>query len=103
MASSSAATAVSISASGSPQTLLKRKRPMRLDIPVATMSFRCPATPSAVARDVVTEESEEYGYSVFCKRGRRETMEDRYSAIVDVHGDKMQVLQNQTVSYTILI
>lgn len=30
------------------------------------------------------------GYSVYCKRGRREVMEDRYSAVVNLQGDPKQ-------------
>lgn len=63
--------------------VLKRKRPTRLDIPVSSLGFGVPATPSKVARDVVEEEGD--GYSVYCKRGRREYMEDRYTA-----GDKLR-------------
>jgi protein phosphatase 1L len=83
----------SISASGSsttsPSTILKRKRPARLAIPVAT-SFVAPGTPSVAAREVVEEEGD--GYSVYCKRGRREAMEDRYSAVLNVQGDSKQVI-----------
>lgn len=59
---------------------------------MAALSFGVPATPSAAARDVVEEEREVYGYSVYCKRGRREAMEDRYSASVAIHGDSKQAL-----------
>ena len=33
-------------------------------------------------------------YSVYCKRGRREAMEDRFSAITNLHGDRKQVILN---------
>ncbi|KAJ7964216.1 Protein phosphatase 2C [Quillaja saponaria] len=69
-------------------TVLKRKRPMKLDIPVASLNFGVPATPLPSERDVV--EVEEDGFSVFCKRGRREYMEDRYSAFVDLQGEHKQ-------------
>ncbi|XWS74361.1 hypothetical protein CRYUN_Cryun02cG0208700 [Craigia yunnanensis] len=74
---------------GSVSTILKRKRPARLDIPVATttMCFGVPATPCEVRREV---EMEGDGYFVFCKRGRRETMEDRFSASVKLQGDSKQ-------------
>ncbi|XP_048136006.1 probable protein phosphatase 2C 25 isoform X2 [Rhodamnia argentea] len=87
--SSSTSNPVSISGSGASPTILKRKRPARLDIPVAALSFGVPATP---ATDTLAEEREEYGYSVYCKRGRREAMEDRYSASVAIHGDSKQAL-----------
>ncbi|KAL3824836.1 hypothetical protein ACJIZ3_020865 [Penstemon smallii] len=59
--------------------VLKRKRPPRLDIPVIFMAEKEPS-------EMVTEEAVEFdgdGYSVCCKRGRRDQMEDRYSASVD--------------------
>ncbi|OIW16502.1 hypothetical protein TanjilG_32172 [Lupinus angustifolius] len=65
--------------------VLKRKRPARLDIPVSSLTFGVPATPSAVARDVVEAEGD--GFSVYCKRGRREYMEDRYSAADNLRGE----------------
>lgn len=65
--------------------VLKRKRPTRLDIPVSSLGFGVPATPSAVARDVVEAEGD--GYSVYCKRGRREYMEDRYTAGDNLRGE----------------
>ncbi|XP_022754390.1 probable protein phosphatase 2C 25 [Durio zibethinus] len=74
---------------GSVSTILKRKRPARLDIPVGTMAmyFGVPATPCDVRREV---EREGDGYSVYCKRGRREAMEDRFSASVKLQGDSKQ-------------
>ncbi|KAE8688521.1 putative protein phosphatase 2C 25 [Hibiscus syriacus] len=77
----------SVPSSSSVSTILKRKRPARLDIPVATTSFGVPATPCEVARDL---EREGDGYSVYCKRGRREAMEDRFSASVELQGDSKQ-------------
>ncbi|KAE8687288.1 putative protein phosphatase 2C 25 [Hibiscus syriacus] len=74
---------------GSVSTILKRKRPARLDIPVATTAvcFGVPATPCEVLREL---EREGDGYSVYCKRGRREAMEDRFSASVELQGDSKQ-------------
>ncbi|ESW14185.1 hypothetical protein PHAVU_008G259800 [Phaseolus vulgaris] len=77
----SASSASSTSPNG---TILKRKRPARLDIPVSSLTFGVPPTPSAAARDVV--ESEEDGFGVYCKRGRREYMEDRYTAGDNLRG-----------------
>lgn len=70
-------------------TVLKRKRPARIDIPVMSLSFGVD-TPKALERvvDVVEVEGDEY--ALYCKRGRRGLMEDRYSAVVDVHGDSRQ-------------
>ncbi|XP_071720014.1 probable protein phosphatase 2C 25 [Rutidosis leptorrhynchoides] len=70
-------------------TLLKRKRPTRLDIPVASLSLCVDrSTPAPVTaedrwKEVVVEGD---GYSVFCKRGKREAMEDRFVANVDFNG-----------------
>ncbi|KAK8551007.1 hypothetical protein V6N13_119502 [Hibiscus sabdariffa] len=74
---------------GSVSTILKRKRPTRLDIPVATTALRfgVPTTPCEVGREV---EREGYGYSVYCKRGRRDAMEDRFAASVKLQGDSKQ-------------
>uniref|UniRef100_A0A2P2IKL0 protein-serine/threonine phosphatase n=1 Tax=Rhizophora mucronata TaxID=61149 RepID=A0A2P2IKL0_RHIMU len=65
-------------------SVLKRKRPARLDIPVATLGFGGPAT---LAVEEVEMEREGVGYSVFCKRGKREAMEDRFAADVDFQGN----------------
>ncbi|RAL54916.1 hypothetical protein DM860_013612 [Cuscuta australis] len=68
--------------------VLKRKRPARIDIPVAPFDFeQSLRTPRSEDRlDEVEVEGE--GYSVYCKRGKRGAMEDRYSAIVDQQGSK---------------
>jgi len=71
--------------------VLKKKRPAKLDIPVASLIVDLPpALPSpSAAKDVV--EVEEVGFSVYCKRGSRKHMEDRYSASLDLHGQSKQV------------
>ncbi|CAL0315620.1 unnamed protein product [Lupinus luteus] len=75
-----------IASSTSPNgPVLKRKRPARLDIPATSLSLEVPATSCAVARDVVEDEGD--GFSVYCKRGRREYMEDRYSATHNLLGE----------------
>ncbi|CAI9107000.1 OLC1v1006264C1 [Oldenlandia corymbosa var. corymbosa] len=72
----------------------KRKRPARLDIPIVSMGFaNIPATPSAAAgprKDWDVVEVEGDGYGVYCKKGRREAMEDRFSAVVNLQGDSKQ-------------
>ncbi|KAL5748112.1 hypothetical protein ACOSQ2_025409 [Xanthoceras sorbifolium] len=75
---------------GSPQTILKRKRPAKLDIPVAAMSFPGVAVTPREARREELEEERDGFYSVYCKRGRREAIEDRFSAVVNFHGDPKQ-------------
>lgn len=37
-------------------------------------------------------EREGHGYSVYCKRGRRAAIEDRFSAVVGLEGDPKQVI-----------
>ncbi|KAJ8749718.1 hypothetical protein K2173_012269 [Erythroxylum novogranatense] len=69
-------------------TVLKRKRPARLDIPVAAVGFDGLSTPTVAEK--LEMESEGFGYSVYCKRGRRETMEDRFSVAVDLENDSKQ-------------
>lgn len=76
---------LSQSASG---TVLKRKRPTRLDIPVTAFGFRDPMTPAVEKAEMERDGSV---YSVCCKRGRREAMEDRFSAVLDLQGDTKQV------------
>ncbi|PHU16212.1 putative protein phosphatase 2C 25 [Capsicum chinense] len=72
----------------STSTVLKRKRPTRLDLPVVSMSFgNFPVTPAGGV-DLVEVEGE--GYSVCCKRGRKGAMEDRHSAMVNLQGDSKQ-------------
>ncbi|XP_043697965.1 probable protein phosphatase 2C 25 [Telopea speciosissima] len=73
----------------SPPTLLKRKRPAKIDIPISALSFAGTTTPASaeVLREV---EFERDGVSVYCKKGRREAMEDRYSAVFDLQGDPKQ-------------
>ncbi|KAJ7963953.1 Protein phosphatase 2C family protein [Quillaja saponaria] len=69
-------------------TVLKRKRPGRIDIPVSSVSFNFDTPKDEEKEDVVEVEGE--GYSVYCKRGRRGPIQDRYSAVVDLHGDSRQ-------------
>ncbi|XLU65736.1 hypothetical protein S245_024945, partial [Arachis hypogaea] len=68
-------------------TVLKRKRPARLDIPVSSLAFGILPTPSAAApRDVVEEERD--AFSIYCKKGRREHMKDRYSTAITYADNK---------------
>lgn len=69
-------------------TSVKRKRPARLDIPVQTWSIAV-ETPRGEERVEVVEVDGD-GYSVYCKRGRRGPMEDRFCAVVDGEGDDKQ-------------
>jgi len=68
--------------------LLKRKRPSRIDIPIASLVIETPA----VVDRLNEVEFEGEGYYVYCKRGKRGAMEDRYSAMVGLQGDSKQVL-----------
>lgn len=70
---------------------LRRKRPAKLDIPIQ-MGFgsSAPATLVPVQEAPLEEEKRDGFYSVCCKRGRRPVMEDRFSAVLDIHGDPKQ-------------
>ncbi|GAV64915.1 PP2C domain-containing protein [Cephalotus follicularis] len=75
-------------------SVLKRKRPTRINIPVVmpvNFGFATPRVEEEEER-VDELEMEGDGYSVYCKRGRRGLMEDRYSAIVGLQGDDRQAL-----------
>ncbi|KAJ4764204.1 Protein phosphatase 2C family protein [Rhynchospora pubera] len=65
-------------------SLLKRKRPDRIDIPLPDMAFV-----DLLGSDGSKElEEEREGFAVYCKRGKkRSEMEDRYVAKSDLCGD----------------
>ncbi|PKA67097.1 putative protein phosphatase 2C 25 [Apostasia shenzhenica] len=66
-------------------SVLKRKRPARLEIP-ASGSLALQANP--VLDDRVEVEADCARYSVYCKRGRKGLeMEDRHSVALDILGD----------------
>ncbi|KAJ8769444.1 hypothetical protein K2173_002934 [Erythroxylum novogranatense] len=73
-------------------TLLKRKRPARIHIPVTSASGFGLETSRGDEQKVEVVEVEDDGYSVYCKRGRRGPLEDRYSASVDVEGNSKLAL-----------
>ncbi|CAK9172108.1 unnamed protein product [Ilex paraguariensis] len=79
-----------ICSTSTPVTLLKRKRPANINIPMAPLSFdHMVGTPRDL--DKLNEvEFEGEGYSVYCKRGKKGAMEDRYSAVVGLQGDSKQ-------------
>lgn len=67
------------------ETVLKRKRPPMLDLtssPAVVSWCNTTANTPEKAAEVVEAEKDGY-YSVYCKRGRRGPMEDRYFAAVD--------------------
>ncbi|KAL3613120.1 hypothetical protein CASFOL_038369 [Castilleja foliolosa] len=70
--------------SESSAVVLKRKRPLRLDIPVLFLA-ETEEKQSAAAAEVVEVDGD--GYSICCKRGKREEMEDRYSVVLGIQGD----------------
>ncbi|XAR65954.1 Phosphoprotein phosphatase [Bertholletia excelsa] len=88
LACTSSPLSATTSLSASP-ALLKRKRPPRINIPIAPLSFSAVETPAAGDR-LNEVEFEGEGYSVYCKRGKRGAMEDRYSANVNLQGDSKQ-------------
>ncbi|CAH8313117.1 unnamed protein product [Eruca vesicaria subsp. sativa] len=65
--------------------VLKRKRPPMLDLklPPAVASWSTTTVKTPEKGDEVVEEEQDGVYSVYCKRGRRGPMEDRYYAAVD--------------------
>ncbi|KAL5710140.1 protein-serine/threonine phosphatase [Ranunculus cassubicifolius] len=69
--------------------ILKRKRPMRIDIPVSSLTFATTDL-STVAMEESQIEIEREGFSVYCKKGRRAAMEDRFSAVDNLQGDANQ-------------
>ncbi|KAJ0979370.1 hypothetical protein J5N97_014844 [Dioscorea zingiberensis] len=75
----------SLADSGGKVSVLKRKRPARIDIPMGDgLCFDEPK--KSDGRKEVEMDGERY--SVFCKRGRKRIeMEDRYRADVDLLGD----------------
>ncbi|XP_057786855.1 probable protein phosphatase 2C 25 [Salvia miltiorrhiza] len=75
-----------LSGGGDSSAILKRKRPPRLDIPVFSVEEKKAA--EGAEEEAVEVEGE--GYTVCCKRGRRDAMEDRYSAVVGIQGDSNQ-------------
>ncbi|XP_048231958.1 probable protein phosphatase 2C 25 isoform X2 [Ricinus communis] len=72
--------------------VLKRKRPARIDIPVMQGvwggGLETPRKEEAKISEVM--EVEEDCYSVYCKRGKRGHMEDRFSASVNFNGVSKQ-------------
>ncbi|KAL6509617.1 hypothetical protein OROGR_022927 [Orobanche gracilis] len=75
--------------SESSTAVLKRKRPPRLDIPVVLVEAKAEkVAESREEAEVVEVEGD--GYTVCCKRGKREAMEDRYSAVLGFQGDSKQ-------------
>ncbi|CAH1438763.1 unnamed protein product [Lactuca virosa] len=79
---------ISCDSNPSPSVVLKRKRPARIQIPFAPLSLMDEVAKPNDEVAEIDEEGEEY--SVYCKRGKRGAMEDRYSAVVDLQGDTKQ-------------
>ncbi|PIM99224.1 Serine/threonine protein phosphatase [Handroanthus impetiginosus] len=70
--------------------VLKRKRPARINIPVASLGFDDIKSISDVDRSSEVEFEGE-SYSVYCKKGKRGGfMEDRYAAVLGLQGDSKQ-------------
>lgn len=76
--------------SSSPPPALKRKRPARIDIPNAALDFFEAAADVKKVDEVAEVDEEGEAYSVYCKRGKRGAMEDRYSAVVDTEANSKQ-------------
>ncbi|KAL0703512.1 hypothetical protein Bca4012_069937 [Brassica carinata] len=75
-------------------SVLKRKRPTRLDIPVAPVGVTAPISLNAETLREESGEVEREGdeFSVYCKGGKREAMEDRFSAITNIERDPKQAI-----------
>ncbi|GMI87290.1 phosphatase 2C5 [Hibiscus trionum] len=69
-------------------SVVKWKWPGRIEIPTSMAVQLGFAAETPRGEEEVQVEGE--GYSVYCKRGRRGKMEDRYSAAVDLDGDPKQ-------------
>ncbi|KAK6156115.1 hypothetical protein DH2020_010363 [Rehmannia glutinosa] len=85
---------------GSPKvaTMLKRKRPAKIDIPVASLEFDDIKAMSDLDRWSEVEFDGD-GYSVYCKRGKRGgVMEDRYAAVLGLQGDSKQHLEKNIMN-----
>ncbi|XP_039009946.1 probable protein phosphatase 2C 30 isoform X1 [Hibiscus syriacus] len=80
----------SLGADAAVPSLAKRKKPPMIEIPtpVAVKMGFAAVTPRGEEEVQVDGE----GYSVYCKRGRRGKMEDRYSVSVDLNGDSKRAL-----------
>lgn len=75
-------------------TLLKRKRPTRIEVPIApvTLGLDSGNRNPGEAESLNEVEDEGEGYAVYCKRGKkRGAMEDRHSAVVGFLGDSKKV------------
>lgn len=73
-------------------TVLKRKRPAKIDIPLPPWSFEAVAGNQLQKERLDEMEADGEGYSVYSKRGkRRSAMEDRYSAAAGSGGDSQPV------------
>ncbi|KAK8302362.1 hypothetical protein V6Z11_D04G080600 [Gossypium hirsutum] len=72
-----------------PRSVPKRKKPPKIEIPtpVAVKLGFAAVTPRGEEEVQVDGE----GYSVYCKRGRRGKIEDRYSVSIDLKGDSKQL------------
>ncbi|XP_058110294.1 putative protein phosphatase 2C 53 isoform X1 [Magnolia sinica] len=70
-----------------PSMSLKRKRPTRINIPdLNSLSLTLPIASEGVKEVEIKGKQ----FSVFCKKGIREAMEDRHAAVVDLHDDPKQ-------------
>lgn len=72
--------------------VLKRKRPAKLHIPVTSLTIELPPAVITPAPEKDVVEVEGNGFSVYCKRGSRKHMEDRYSASDDLYEETKQVI-----------
>lgn len=63
---------------------------MRIDIPSTELRFEREVEKQKEGERVDEVEVEGEGYSVYCKRGKRASMEDRYAVVLGLQGDSNQ-------------
>lgn len=77
------------SCSSSP-SVSKKKRPAKLNIPAGTFGFSSMVTKEKEEDRWKEVEVDGDGYSVYCKKGKRDVMEDRFKAVVELNGQHKQ-------------
>ncbi|CAI9091741.1 OLC1v1026845C1 [Oldenlandia corymbosa var. corymbosa] len=82
------------SPSTSTATLLKRKRPARINVPISPVAFTDSGNQSPQDCESLNDVDDVgEGYAVYCKRGKkRGAMEDRHAAIVGLLGDSKKAI-----------
>ncbi|KAL9235380.1 hypothetical protein vseg_010142 [Gypsophila vaccaria] len=77
---------------GQSTAAMKRKRPGMIQVPKLSFGFGAEEGAVVVKEEEENEEAENGGYSVYCKKGRRPFLEDRFSVEFDGLGDDIQAI-----------